>query len=182
VPLLIIPVLVVLALVALIPLALVQRYRMGTARQRARGWLAALNIVGLALSAAMFLVTAALTSIWVPGAFAYTVAGLAIGCVLGMAGLSLTRWEPEPAGLYYTPNRWLVLGVTLLVTGRVLFGFWRAWHTWRAGVDDASWLAAAGVAKSMAAGAVVLGYYLAYWIGVRRRIRRQSLKPRPGDP
>ena len=176
-PLLIIPVLVVLALVALIPLALVQRYRMGTARQRARGWLAALNLVGLALSAAMFLVTAALTSIWVPGAFAYTVGGLAIGCVLGMAGLSLTRWEPERAGLYYTPNRWLVLGVTLLVTGRVLFGFWRAWHTWRAGADDASWLAAAGVAKSMAAGAVVLGYYFAYWIGVRRRIRRH-LVPR----
>ena len=60
---------------------------------------------------------------------------------------------------------------------RVLFGFWRAWHTWRAGADDAAWLAAAGVAKSMAAGAVVLGYYFAYWIGVRRRIRRH-LVPR----
>jgi hypothetical protein len=178
VPLLIIPVLVVLALVALIPLALVQRYRMGTARQRARGWLAALNLVGLTLSAAMFLVTAALTSIWVPSAFAYTVAGLAIGGVLGMAGLWLTLWEPEPSGLHYTPNRWLVLGVTLLVTGRVLFGFWRAWHTWRAGADDAAWFAVAGVAKSMAAGAVVLGYYLAFWIGVRRRIRRHPVPRR----
>jgi hypothetical protein len=50
VPLLIIPVLVVLAFVAMIPIALVQRYRLGTARQRARGWLAAINLVGLALS------------------------------------------------------------------------------------------------------------------------------------
>jgi hypothetical protein len=178
VPLLIVPVLVVLALVALIPIALVQRYRMGTARQRARGWLAAINIVGFALSAALFLVTAALTSIWVPGAFTYTAAGLAIGLVLGMAGLWLTRWESASGTLYYTPNRWLVLGITLVVTGRVMFGFWRAWHTWRAGVDDASWFAAAGLAKSMAAGAVVLGYYLAYWIGVRRRIRRHGVPRR----
>lgn len=173
-PLLIIPVLVVLAFVALIPIALVQRYRMGTARQRAKGWLAAINIAGFGLSAGMFLGTAALTSIWVPGAFTYTAAGLATGCVLGMAGLWLTRWEPAPGSLYYTPNRWLVLAITLAVTGRVLFGFWRAWHTWGAGLDDASWFAAAGVAESMAAGAVVLGYYLAYWIGVRRRIRRRG--------
>jgi hypothetical protein len=174
VPLLIIPVLVVLAFVALIPIALVQRYRMGTARQRAKGWLAAINIVGFALSASMFLVTAAFTSIWVHGALTYTAGGLATGCVLGMVGLWLTRWEPAPGSLFYTPNRWLVLGITLAVTGRVLFGFWRAWHTWSADLDDGSWFAAAGVAESMAAGAVVLGYYLAYWIGVRRRIRRHA--------
>ncbi len=35
-----------------------------------------------------------------------------------------------------------------------------------------SWFVAAGVAGAMAAGAVALGYYLAYWIGVRRRYRR----------
>jgi hypothetical protein len=29
-----------------------------------------------------------------------------------------------------------------------------------------------GVAGSMAAGAVVLGYYLVYWFGVRRRFKR----------
>ena len=39
-PLLIVPVLVILAVIALIPVSLVQRYRMATARQRARGWLA----------------------------------------------------------------------------------------------------------------------------------------------
>ena len=172
-PLLIIPVLVVLAIVALIPIALVQRYRMGTARQRARGWLTTINLTGLALSATMFLVTAAFTNIWVPGALSYTAAGLATGGVLGVFGLWLTRWEPVPGGLYYTPSRSLVLAITLVVTGRVMFGFWRAWHTWRAGLDDQSWFAAAGVEKSMAAGAVVLGYYLVYWIGVRRHLRRR---------
>jgi hypothetical protein len=174
VPLLIIPVLVVLALIALIPVSLVQRYRMGTSRQRARGWLAAINLVGLTLSSILFLISAAVTSIWVPDALKYTAAGLATGCILGIVGLALTRWEPGTDYLYYTPNRLLVLAVTLVVTARVLYGFWRGWHTWRAGLHDESWFVVAGVAESMAAGAVVLGYYLAYWIGVRRRIRRHA--------
>lgn len=173
-PLLIVPVLVVLALIALIPVSLVQRYRMGTSRQRARGWLAAVNLVGLSLSSILFLVSAAVTSIWVPDALKYTAAGLATGCILGIVGLALTRWEPGTGYLHYTPNRLLVLAVTLVVTARVLYGFWRGWHTWRAGLHDESWFVVAGVAESMAAGAVVLGYYLAYWIGVRRRIRRHA--------
>jgi hypothetical protein len=174
VPLLIVPVLVVLALVALIPIALVQRYRMGVARQRARGWLATINVVGFSLSGLLFLLTAAMTTIWVEGALAYTIGGLATGYVLGVVGVWLTRWEPTPSGLYFTPNRLLVLSITLVVTGRLLFGFWRAWHTWRAGVDHASWAAAAGLAKSMGAGGVVLGYYFVYWIGVRARLRLQK--------
>jgi hypothetical protein len=173
VPLLLIPV-AVLAAIALMPIALVQRYRMGTSRQRAKGWLAAVNVAGIALSAALFLASAWLTSIWVPGAFRYTAAGLAAGCVLGIIGLWLTHWETAPGTLHYTPNRWLVLGIMLVVVGRMLFGFARAWHTWRAGVAEGSWFAAAGVADSMAAGAVVLGYYLAFWLGVRRWIRRHA--------
>ncbi len=175
-PLLLVAVLFVLAMVALIPLSLVQRYRMGTSRRRARGWLATLNSVGFAFSAAVLLSGAAFTSIWVPDAFTHTAAGLAGGCALGLLGLLLTRWETEPGSLFYRPNRWLVLGLTLIVTARLAYGFWRGWHTWRLGVDGTSWFAASGAAGSMAAGAVVLGYYLAYWIGVRRRARRQEAR------
>ena len=172
-PILIVPVLIVLAVVALIPISIVQRYRMGTSRQRARGWLAAINIAGLALSSSMFLVSAAFSNIWVAHAFSYTAAGLATGMVLGIVGLALTRWERGAATLHYTPNRWLVLAITLVITARLIYGFWRAWHTWHVGVDDgSSFFAAAGVAGSMAAGAVVLAYYLSYWIGVRTRIRK----------
>jgi uncharacterized membrane protein len=173
VPLLIVPVLVVLAVVAFIPLALVQRYRMGVARQRARGWLATINVMGFGVSGLMFVLTAAMTTVWIHGAFIYTIGGLTTGSVLGVAGIWLTRWEATPTGLYFTPNRWLVLSMTLVVTGRVLYGFWRAWHAWDPGLDHASWAAAAGLAKSMAAGGVVLGYYFVYWIGVRARFRLQ---------
>jgi hypothetical protein len=165
--------LVVLALVALIPLSLVQRYRVGTARRPARGWVVTINLLGIALSTAVFVMGSAVTSIWVPQAFTYALLGLAAGFLLGLLGLASTRWEATPRALYYTPNRWLVLAITLVVTARLMYGFWRGWHAWRAGLDHASWVAASGAAGSLAAGAVVLGYYLIYWAGVRRRLRRR---------
>jgi hypothetical protein len=172
VPLLLVAVLFVLALIVLVPVSLVQRYRVGTSRRRARGWVATINVVGMALSATLFLASAALTNIWVPETFRYTATGLAAGCALGIVGLLLTRWESTPGSLHYTPNRWLVLAITLVVTARVAYGFWRGWESWRAGFEGRSWFIVSGVAGSMAAGAVVLGYYLAYWTGVRRRFRR----------
>jgi hypothetical protein len=162
---------VILAAIALTPLALVQRYRLGTARRRARGWSATINVVGLAFSSAMLLAGAGLTSLWVTNAFTLTLMGFVSGCLLGLVGLVLSRWESEPGSLHYTPNRWLVLGITLVVTARLAFGFWRSWHAWHATLDYRSWATESGVAGSLAAGAVVLAYYLTYWLGVRRRLR-----------
>jgi hypothetical protein len=161
--------------VVLLPLTLVQRYRVGTARRPARGWLIALNLAGLSLSTVVFLVTAALTNAWVPQAFRYALAGLGIGCVLGLLGLVMTRWEVGTRSLHYTPNRWLVLGITLVVTARIVYGFWRTWHAWRAAYEHTAVIAASGVAGSLGAGGVVLGYYVIYWAGVRRRITRHRL-------
>jgi hypothetical protein len=110
----------------------------------------------------------------VPHALRYSVLGLLGGFAIGIIGLWLSRWERAPRSLHYTPNRWLVLGVTLVVTARLLYGLWRGWHTWREAPGETSWVAAFGVAGSMAAGAVVLGYYLSYWLGVRRRLRQHT--------
>jgi hypothetical protein len=157
-----------------LPLSLVRRYRMGTARRPARGWVAAVNVLMLALSTGLFLAAAAVTSVWVPDALVYTLVGLAIGGVLGLLGLAATRWETTHRSLHFTPNRWLVLALMLVVTARLLYGFWRAWAAWGSVGPGAEWLAAAGVAGSMAAGAVVLGYTLTYWVGVRRRLLRHG--------
>jgi hypothetical protein len=175
VPLLLVPVvvlLVVVAVIALMPLSLVLRYRRGTARQMARGWVTALNVTALAVSTGLFLLTAAVTSVWVPRAFTYSLAGWAGGALLGWISLRLSRWETTSESLHYTPNRWLVLAIMLAVLSRIVYGFWRAWHVWRVGPGDTSWLAASGAAGSLAVGALVLGYYLAYWLGVRRRLKR----------
>ena len=168
-------VLLLLALFVLgLPLSLVRRYRMGTARRPARRWVATVNVLALALSTGLFLLAAGLTNLWVEEALRYTLAGLAAGALLGLLGLAATRWETAPGSLHYTPNRWIVLGLMLLVTGRILYGFWRAWQAWRSLGSGADWLAETGVAGSMAAGAAILGYAFAYSWGVRRRLLRHS--------
>ena len=176
-PLLFIPLILALfflVLVLAMPLSLVLRYRAGTARRLGRRWVATLNLVMLGLSVAIFLWVAALTSFWVPDAFRYSLFGLIGGSILGLLGLALTRWEKTPHTLSYTPNRWLILLITLAVTTRLLYGLWRIWHSWRTAGPDTSWIESAGVAGSMAVGAVVLGYYLAYSAGVRWRLRRRQ--------
>jgi hypothetical protein len=174
VPLLLVPLLILLALPILLPLSLVQRYRVGTARRLARGWVATLNIVLLSLSIVLYLIGAAMTALWLPHAMTYAVLGLALGGLLGVFGLLLSRWEPAAHGLEYTPNRWLVLALTLIVASRVIYGIWRGWHAWLYRADDTAWLAASGAAGSFAAGGLVLGYYAIYWIGVRRRLARHK--------
>jgi len=169
VPLVALAILIVLAFIAVIPFSIIQRFRMGTARRQARRWVATLNLLAIAISVTLFLVGALITSRWIPEALTYTLSGLAAGCVLGLLGTVLTRWEYVGGRVQYTPNRWLVLSLTLLVTARVLYGFWRSWEAWRASVESAAWVAASGVAGSMAAGVVVLGYYLVFWVDVRAR-------------
>jgi hypothetical protein len=161
----------VIALVLSLPLLLVLRYRAGTMRRRARKWSATLNLGSLVLSVVLFLWVAAMTTLWVPKTFIYSLTGLLGGSLLGLLGLTLTRWEKTSHTLHYTPNRWLVLCVTLAVTARLLYGLWRVWHAWRNAGGNDSWLASAGVAGSMAVGAIVLGYYLTYWAGLRWRLR-----------
>jgi hypothetical protein len=136
-----------------------------------------LNLIAVAFSAVLFLVGAFITSRLIPEALIYTLAGLGAGCVLGLLGIGLTRWEYAGRRLQYTPNRWLVLTITVVVAARVLYGFWRTWEAWRASVDTMAWVAASGVATSMSAGAIVLGYYLIFWTGVRGRIRRHEVGP-----
>jgi len=156
------------------PLLLFLRYRAGTIRRRGRKWAATVNLISFILSAALFLWVAAMTTLWVPKAFTYSLMGLAAGCLLGLLGLGLTRWEKMAEAIYYTPNRWLVLLITLAVTARLLYGLWRIWHAWRTAGSDPSWLASAGLPNSMAVGALVIGYYLTYSAGVRWRLRHRT--------
>jgi hypothetical protein len=177
--------LVVILGIALVPLALVQRYRVGTSRQRARGWLATVNVVGIVVSTALFALGAAIANIWVPRAFTSAVLGFALGALLGLVGLWLTRWERGGEVLHFTPNRWLVLAILATVAARIGYAFWRAWQSWESAGGGGSWLVASGAAQSLAAGAVVLGYYLIYWSGVRRRFLLHRLtrpvRAREGD-
>src|ERR1041385_9227840 len=107
-PLLLLVVLLPVVLLALMPLILIQRFRLGAARRRARPGMANLHPMLMTFSAISFLVSAAVTAVWAPNAFAGAAAGLAAGVCLGVTGLLLTRWEATPATLHYTPNRWQI--------------------------------------------------------------------------
>jgi hypothetical protein len=166
-----------LIVLALMPLILIQRYRVGSARRLARPWASALSIVLTAVSAALFLTIAAITAIWVPHAFAAAAAGLLAGLGLGAIGLLLTRWEPTAATLHYTPNRWLVLVVTLMVSARIVYGLWRSWKAAEAGLYGTGMVLAFGIPESLAVGGVVIGYYVAYAWGVRFRLSAWQRRP-----
>ncbi len=165
--------LLIVALVLAMPFLLYLRYRTGTMRRRGRKWVATINLASFGLSTALFVWVAALTTFWISHALTYSIAGLAAGSLLGLLGLALTRWEMTPRELHYTPNRWLVLLLTLAVGARLLYGLWRLWHAWRVTGPDGSWLASAGLPGSMAVGAVVVGYYFVYFAGVRWKLRAQ---------
>jgi len=171
-PLLLLVAVLPLVLIVLMPLILIQRYRVGIARRKARRSMATLNVLLMAFSAIFFLAGAAVTTVWVPNALTGAAAGIAAGAGLGLLGLTLTRWEPTTAAFHYTPNRLLVLVVTCIVSARVLYGLWRSWMVAAGGVYGAPMVLAFGIPESLAAGGTVIGYYFAYGLGVRRRIRK----------
>jgi len=171
---------VILAVVLLTPVSLVMRYRAGRTRRQARGWVASINIATLGLSVLLWLGATGLTSFWIPGSLTYALAGLACGGLLGILGLALTRWDAASDRLHFTPNAWVVLFVTVVVAARITYGIWRTWHTWEAGFDHTSLVVIDGVRGSLAAAGVVLGYYLMFWLGVLRQVRRyQPMTMRP---
>lgn len=170
--LLLLPLLVVVLVVLwllLVPVALWQRYRLGRARRRAVAWVAALNAWSLLASVLTFVFSAWLAGYWVDAALPYAIAGLGAGVLLGLLGLAITRFETTPQGLYYTPNRWLVLALTLVVAARIAYGLFRMEQAWAADAR-AAWLSEQG--SVLAVGGLLLGHYLAYAWGLRRRIRR----------
>src|SRR5688572_33259587 len=126
-PLIALAILIVLAVIALIPISIIQRLRVGISRRQARGWVAALNLIAVVLSVALFLLGAFVTSRWIPEALTYTLAGLGVGSLLGLLGTALTRWEYAEGRVFFTPIRWLVIGIDLAVTSRVFDGCVLVW-------------------------------------------------------
>lgn len=167
-------VILLLLLPLLIPLLLVQRYRVSTARRRGRQWVTTVNLGAVCLSALLFAVVAGVVNIWLPDALRFSAIGAVAGALLGLVGLRLTRWERTTTGMHYTPSRWITLVVVLAVAVRLVYSLARAFRYWAGQTGHASVLEASGAAGSMAVGAAVLAYYLIYWAGIRRTIRRSG--------
>src|SRR5437762_13645921 len=96
---------VLLAFAGVILLSLTLRYRAGTARRQGRRWVATVNVWVTSFSAALFLCFSFLISFSLGPTLQFALTGMAVGAVLGLLGLMLTRWESQPDGLFYKIGR-----------------------------------------------------------------------------
>lgn len=166
-------VLVLLAFTGMVLLSLALRYRAGISRRQARPWVASLNVWATSLSAVFFLCFTLLLSFWVLSAFRFALIGMSCGGILGLIGLTMTRWENRPEGLFYTPSRWLALTITLAIAARFIYGWWCATHSGSAASGDQHWLITASATQlSLSVAAGLVAYYLVYSIGVRLQLAR----------
>src|SRR5207248_3361955 len=148
-----------LAFAGVILLSLALRYRAGSARRQGRRWVATMNVWMTSFSAAFFLCFSFLISFWLGPTLRFALIGMAVGAVLGLLGLILTRWESQPEGFFYTPSRWLTLLIMLAIAARLIYGWWHTMH--RSAPGNQHWLwSATGTQLSVAVAAGLIGYYL----------------------
>ena len=123
----------------------------------------------LAASLPVFVVSYWMTTCWVPDALRDALIGLLTGMLLGIISLWMTRFERDGKPLWYTPNRWLMLALTIVVAMCILAGLWVGWRhlTSHAHSALAPWLEAGAWA---AIAALFLGYGVAYLWGLRAHL------------
>lgn len=174
------PLLVVLVLVVLLllPLLLVagllapwQRYRLGKRPRRVRPWYVVLNLWLLLAGSLFMLGWTALAQYWMADAWLMAVAGWLAGLVLGTLHVATSRHHRQDGQYHVTPNAWIVLALAVLVLARLLVVGWQlAEHglDWRSHAQAAWYLRPASL---FAVAALLLGHGLAWYWGLRRRLK-----------
>jgi cytochrome b561 len=98
-------------------------------------------------------------------------AGIAVGTALGLFGLSKTRFENTPQGMFYTPNAHLGIALSALFTARVIYRMIQLYQ-----MDPAAQPHPGDFANSpltLAIFGLLAGYYCAYAVGLIRWRRSQ---------
>jgi hypothetical protein len=106
---------VTLGIVAFVVWRMASRMRRMIGRQRLSRWRPKFSVVFCPLLVVLLLFVALAR----PQAALALLAGCAVGIGLGLWGLRLTRFEATPQGLFYTPNRYLGLTLSLLLVARL---------------------------------------------------------------
>lgn len=155
--------------VLLLPVSVIQRYRFGKARRRVYPLAVRINAGLMAVSALAFVGGAWVLEHWIDDAIVDALVGLGVGAVVGIAGLAVDRFERTSQGMFRTANRWLALGLSALLAGRIALGFWLAWSD-GAAAGTTSWMTRGGL---IGVGGVLLGHAVATAWGLRFRVARQ---------
>jgi len=151
-----------LVLLPLIAWRVYARFRRMVGRQRlskVRPW------ITLAIFPAL-LVLLAVAALTHPERLLWLAGGVGLGAALGVFGLSKTRFEPTPQGLFYTPNAHLGIALSLLFVGRIVYRFVEIYL-----IDPGMSQGPADFARSpltLAVFGLLAGYYISYAIGLLR--------------
>lgn len=94
-------------------------------------------------------------------------AGASLGVGLGVYGLRLTKFEVTPAGLFYTPNAHLGIGLSLLFIGRIAYRFSQLYLLGTASADSSPDAFMRSPWTLLIFGTLA-GYYICYAIGLLR--------------
>lgn len=161
----------------MLPLSLLQRYRMGRKRRRLWPWANRLNTVFAWISVALFLPGAWASSLWLDGALAMAWAGLAAGMLLGLLNIALSRIEHAPDGVHLTPSAAIVLTLVLLVVLRIVLGGWQLLEhgfDWQARTRDVAWFLRPSSLFAFAG--LLIGHGLAWYLALGARLRRAAAR------
>lgn len=149
-----------------------RRVRRNFGRQPLRSGRIAVRTVFLAIVAGLLLLAGMIGGMSMTGWG--VLAGLAAGFAVGIVGLRMTQFETVAGKHWFTPHPGIGLALTALMLGRLAYRFFAVRATTAAVVaSDAS--ALANLQRSpltLAIAGLLIGYYLAYNIGLLRMARR----------
>lgn len=114
----------------------------------------------------LIIVLFALATLAHPERLVWLVAGLVCGGALAVYGLRMTKFEPTPQGLFYTPNAHLGIALSLLFIGRIAHRLVEMYALGTApqpgGIDFAR------SPLTLAVFGLLAGYYIGYAAGLLR--------------
>ena len=154
-------------LLPLFAFSLYRRVRRNIGRQPLRATQLKVRIAMLAL--ATFLITTSLASgvdllIWMA-------IGAAAGIALAYWGVKLTRFESSPQGIFYTPNPYLGIAVSMLLIARIGY---RMMQIGPALQSPQAMTMYTSTPLTMALFGLVIGYYIAFCVGLLWRAGHSS--------
>ena len=118
-----------------------------------------------------------------PASLAALAGGAAAGAVLGIVGLRLTRFESGAEGLFYTPNPYLGVALSVLLIARI---GWRYLQLYGGGMPMDQPPDFARSPLTLAIFGLLAGYYTVYSGGLlrwqARAARSPAPAPAPADP
>jgi hypothetical protein len=149
-------------LVAFVAWRLALRMRRMLGRQRLSPWRPWFSVIFFPLLAVLLL----LASLVRPEAALALLGGCGIGVALAFWGLHLTRFEATPQGLFYTPNSYLGVALSVLLIARL---GWRYLQLFGADVPLGASPAAWGRSPlTLLIFGMLAGYYATYAAGLLR--------------